>query len=145
MNKLHVLLAVLLCLLFTQSQIEASHFTEPRALNIGETPQVRDAGQSKQAEVQRYRSGRRAYRPSPGYQAPVRAVPPRTNNPARTGGFFGGIGGFMAGAFLGSMLFGSFLGGWGHFSFLGLLLDLLIISVLFMVIRRLWTRRQERH
>ncbi|RXT06261.1 hypothetical protein [Ammoniphilus sp. CFH 90114] len=99
------------------------------------------------AEIARYRSGRRAYRPTPGYQAPTRpATPPaRYDAPRRAGGFFGGIGGFMAGAFLGSMLFGSLFGGIGHFSFLGLLIDILVIAVIFMLIRRLWTRRQERH
>lgn len=119
-----------------RSQEMASTITEP-AIDNHEGPGT---------EITRYRSGRRSYRPAPGYQAPVRATPPaRYNTPRRTGGFLGGLGGFMAGAFLGSMFFGPLFGGMGHFTFLGLFIDLILLFLLILFVRRIWTRGRERH
>ncbi|MEW9668751.1 hypothetical protein [Ammoniphilus sp. 3BR4] len=109
-------------------------------------PPVLGAKGESTTEIARYRSGRRSYRPAPGYQTPVRTTPPaRYNAPRRTGGFLGGLGGFMAGAFLGSMFFGPLFGGMGHFTFLGLFVDLILISLFILFIRRIWTRGRERH
>lgn len=101
--------------------------------------------QNDETKTYRYRSGRRSYNPAPNYRAPVRTTP-RYQAPApvrRTGGFFGGIGSFFAGAFLGSMLFSPFFGGGlGHFSLLGVIIDVVMIYVIYRIVKRLfWKAR----
>ncbi|MBP1931387.1 hypothetical protein [Ammoniphilus resinae] len=119
-------------------------FPQPFATAAQDTPTVDN--QKKGTETYRYRSGRRSFRPTPtptpapGYRAPTRTTPNYQTPPRRTG-FFGGLGSFFAGAFLGSMLFSPFFGGGlGHFSFLGLIIDVLVLYLIFKLVRRLFRR-----
>lgn len=96
-----------------------------------------------ETKTYRYRSGRRSYRPAPNYNAPVRTTPRYQAPVRRTGGFFGGIGSFFAGAFLGSMLFSPFLGGFGHFSILGFIIDVLMIYFIYKLVRKLFWRARH--
>lgn len=100
--------------------------------------------QNDETKTYRYRSGRRSYNPAPNYNAPVRTTP-RYQAPVarRTGGFFGGIGSFFAGAFLGSMLFSPFFGGFGHFSLLGFIIDLLMIYLIYRFVKKLFWRARH--
>ena len=109
-----------------------------------DTPTVEN--QKEGTETYRYRSGRRSFRqtptptPTPGYRAPTRTNPNYQTPPRRTG-FFGGLGSFFAGAFLGSMLFSPFFGGGlGHFSFLGLIIDILVLYLIFKLVKRIFRR-----
>ncbi len=143
MIRLVVMMMMLILWMPSTNAQANSHFTDS-AYTIEDNLSLTQEIPETDAQIQRYRSGRRAYRPTPGTPPPARAVPPRADTPRRTGGFLGGMGGFLAGAFIGSMLFGGLVGGLGDFNVLGLLIDILVIAVIFILLRRFWTRMQER-
>lgn len=99
--------------------------------------------QNDQTKTYRYRSGRRSYNPAPNYNAPVRTAPRYQAPVRRTGGFFGGMGSFFAGAFLGSMLFSPFFGGFGHFSLLGFIIDLLMLYLIYRFVKKIFWRAKH--
>ncbi|WP_134701608.1 hypothetical protein [Ammoniphilus sp. YIM 78166] len=147
MSKLLAILALMISVLWATYPVSEAKGTVESKGTISITKEMLAPYQEASdadAEIQRYRSGRRTYRPAPTTPPPTRAVPPRTDTPRRAGGFLGGMGGFLAGAFIGSMLFGGLFGGLGDLSFLGLIIDILVIAVIFMLLRRLWTKMQQR-
>jgi len=141
MNKWALIVLSLFVVAFSEPLASAASI-QLTAAPVNETNAI--TGQNDETKTYRYRSGRRFYNPTPNYRAPVR-TPPRNQAPApvrRTGGFFGGIGSFFAGAFLGSMLFSPFFGGVGNFSMLGLIIDVLMIYVIYRIVKRLfWKAR----
>lgn len=137
-------LSLLLCL-YVVSFTGPTAFASPLYPIAAASDSNTITNQNDETKTYRYRSGRRSYKPSPNYNAPVRTTP-RYQAPApvrRTGGFLGGIGSFFAGAFLGSMLFSPFFGGYGHFSLLGLIIDVLMIYLIYRLIRKLFWRARH--
>ena len=141
-NKWALIVLSLFVVAFSEPQASVASFHQSAA-PVSDTNAI--TGQNDEAKTLRYRSGRRYYNPTPNYRAPVRTTP-RNRAPAparRTGGFFGGIGTFFAGAFLGSMLFSPFMGGLGNFSLLGILVDVLMIYVVYRIIKRFFWRARH--